>query len=77
MAYGSNDDTHLLNKSGATMKLIMLAGRTQDVNVRDQAVWTLSNVAGDCAECRAFLLHNGFLDLLVSFLEQWTEPGTH
>uniref|UniRef100_A0A915JDT7 Uncharacterized protein n=1 Tax=Romanomermis culicivorax TaxID=13658 RepID=A0A915JDT7_ROMCU len=74
LAYSSSEDSHLLNKCGATCKLIELIRQTCDLNVRDQAMWTLSNVAGDCATCRTFLLDMGFLDLLVSLLDEWTAP---
>lgn len=71
VAYGSAYETHQLNKSGATCKLIQIVKTVTDMNVRDQAIWALSNVAGDCHGCRMYLLELGFLEILIDLLNLW------
>ncbi len=58
--------------AGAIGKLSSLAAQQFDVELRDQAIWALSNIAGDCKDCRQKLLQSEFLDILQYSMENET-----
>lgn len=53
------------NIGPAMIKLI----ESHDIDVRDQAIWCLSNIAGECVEYRDKLLESNCLDKIISILD--------
>ncbi len=45
----------------------------EQMNVVDQAVWALGNIAGDGAECRDFTIRCGIIPPLLNLIK----PGLH
>ena len=48
---------------------------SEHMNVVDQAVWALGNIAGNGPECRDFTLHCGIIQPLVALLRPSTGVG--
>jgi len=67
VASGSSQQTKTIVDSGAANTFIELLDSSHP-EVREQAVWALGNVAGDCAECRDFLLNSGIMKPLLNLL---------
>ena len=40
------------------------------LSLKDQAMWALGNIAGDCAELRDLVLNAGILPIMVSILKK-------
>jgi importin subunit alpha-1 len=64
VAGGSSAQTRAVVEAGAVPALVRMM-RDGDESVRDQPVWALGNVAGDCAEHRDLVLAHGALEVLV------------
>lgn len=43
-----------------------------DIKVKEQAIWALSNIAGDGYELRDKILEAGFLHCLIDFIKSHT-----
>lgn len=69
VASGSSQQTKTIVDSGAAKTFIQLLD-SQHPEVREQAVWALGNVAGDCAECRDYLLNAGIMHSLLNLLRE-------
>jgi len=67
IASGSPDHTRHVVEAGAVPRLRDLILCPND-DVREQAVWGLSNIAGDSAQCRDIVLTHGVLDPLLQNL---------
>lgn len=67
VASGNSQQTKTIVDSGAAQTFIQLLDSPHP-EVREQAVWALGNVAGDCAECRDYLLNSGIIPPLVNLL---------
>lgn len=69
VASGSSQQTKTIVDSGAAKTFIRLLDSPHP-EVREQAVWALGNVAGDCAECRDYLLSSGIMRPLLHLLRE-------
>lgn len=69
VASGSSAQTKTIVDSGAAKTFIRLLDSPHP-EVREQAVWALGNVAGDCAECRDYLLNSGIMSPLLNLLRE-------
>lgn len=69
VASGSSQQTKTIVDSGAAKTFIRLLDSPHP-EVREQAVWALGNVAGDCAECRDYLLNAGIMRPLLNLLRE-------
>lgn len=69
VASGSSQQTRTIVDSGAAKTFIRLLDSPHP-EVREQAVWALGNVAGDCAECRDYLLNSGIMRPLLHLLRE-------
>lgn len=69
VASGSSQQTKTIVDSGAAKTFIKLLDSPHP-EVREQAVWALGNVAGDCAECRDYLLNSGIMRPLLHLLRE-------
>lgn len=67
VASGNSQQTKTIVDSGAAQTFIQLLDSPHP-EVREQAVWALGNVAGDCTECRDYLLNSGIIPPLVNLL---------
>lgn len=69
VASGTSQQTKTIVDSGAANTFIELLD-SPSPEVREQAVWALGNVAGDCAECRDFLLNSRIMRPLLNLLNE-------
>lgn len=69
VASGSSQQTKTIVDSGAAKTFIRLLD-SPHTEVKEQAVWALGNVAGDCAECRDYLLNNNIMEPLLRLLRE-------
>lgn len=69
VASGSSQQTKTIVDSGAAKTFIEML-QSPHPEVKEQAVWALGNVAGDCAECRDYLLVSGIMDPLLNLLRE-------
>lgn len=69
VASGSSQQTKTIVDSGAAKTFIKLL-ESPHPEVREQAVWALGNVAGDCPECRDYLLNSGIMKPLLHLLRE-------
>lgn len=69
VASGSSQQTKTIVDSGAAKTFIRLLDSPHP-EVKEQAVWALGNVAGDCAECRDYLLLSGIMRPLLHLLRE-------
>lgn len=64
---GTSRQTKTIVESGAAKTFMELLDSPHP-EVREQAVWALGNVAGDCTECRDYLLTSGIMPPLLNLL---------
>lgn len=69
VASGSSQQTKTIVDSGAVKTFIRLIDSPHP-EVREQAVWALGNIAGDCPECRDYLLASGIMRPLLNLLRE-------
>lgn len=69
VASGTPQQTKTIVDSGAAKTFIQLL-HSPHPEVKEQAVWALGNVAGDCNECRDYLLVSGIMDPLLNLLRE-------
>lgn len=67
VASGNSRQTKTIVETGAAKTFIKLLDSPHP-EVREQAVWALGNVAGDCPECRDYLLNSGIMLPLLNLL---------
>lgn len=64
---GNSRQTKTIVETGAADIFIKLLDSPHP-EVKEQAVWALGNVAGDCPECRDYLLNSGVMPPLLNLL---------
>jgi importin subunit alpha-6/7 len=64
IACGSSAETRAVVDAGAVPRLVALM-RSPHKNVREQAIWALGNIAGDCLTLRDYVLTHDAMPLLL------------
>lgn len=67
VTFGTSEQTMVVVNSGAVPSLIHLMNHPKN-RIKEQAVWTLGNIAGDGPYCRDMLLGMDFLAILCAFI---------
>lgn len=69
IASGSHDDTEAVVHAGVLPQLMTMAA-SDDGAIRDQAIWGIGNIAGDCTFFRDEVLRAGAVDVIVTQLNR-------
>lgn len=72
IASGSSQQTQVVLEADAVPRFIELLS-SPVMDVKEQAVWALGNIAGDSARCRDYVLHCGALPPLLAIFEETTK----
>ena len=75
IASGNSDQTRAVVSYGAVPLLIALLSSKQ-IHVCEQAVWALANITGDGPMCRDYVIGQGIIQPLLSFVNTQT-PVSH
>ena len=64
-------NTHTLSSTGAVPHFVRLLS-SEHMNVVDQAVWALGNIAGNGSDCRDFTVRCGIIQPLIELISRTT-----
>lgn len=67
IASGQSEQTMAVVQQNAVPALIRLLS-SPNMELREQSVWALGNIAGDCPQLRDYVISNGVLQPLIDFL---------
>ena len=74
MASGNNDQVQVLIEKGTIRYLVTLL-RSPHIEVVEQAIWGLGNMAGDSHKVRDLVIHEGAIPLIAEILDK-AGPGS-
>lgn len=69
IATGTNQQVRSLVEKGIIPMYVKLLYE-EDINMLEQAVWGVGNIAGDCVEFRDMMLKNSCMNAMVSLYEK-------
>ncbi|KAL0222539.1 hypothetical protein RCL1_002393 [Eukaryota sp. TZLM3-RCL] len=70
VASGNSQQTEAVVNAGAVPALVKCIGTPGKLNVKEQCIWALGNIAGEGAFSRNYILMNGAMGVAVSAIEQ-------
>lgn len=75
VASGTSEQTQVVIKNNAIPKLVALL-KSESLNVAEQAVWALGNIAGDGPVARDLVLTHDAMPLLLELIKPDTSVRT-